>query len=317
MSQSELDSLVKEGIELHDAGEFEAAIKKYEDALQYDKNSSLINYELGYTNYVKGDYKYAIKYLDKVIKNNNGYLKEAYTAKGSSLDNLGKPKAAIKTYEKAIKIFPEEYLLYFNLGLTRYNEGMIKDAEKDIKSGLQLNPTHNTSNYLLGIIKMEQGRRIESMLAFHFFLLLEPNTQRSKEALSRLDRLMNAGITKKDEKNIEINIRSLGAKDDFSSANLMLSLLGASNRTEENKDKSKQQLFYENTKSLFSVLNEQKEGKTGLWWDLYVNFYSSLLDSGHMEAYCYHITQQQGDAEQKWVTENEEKMTQFYQWLKE
>ncbi len=317
IGQSTQDSLVNEGVRLHDSGNYEEAIKKYEEALEHDKESSLVLYELGYTNYVMGDYKKAIKYLDKVIKNKEGYLREAYTAKGSSLDNMGKSKAAIKTYEEAIKEFPEDYLLYFNLGLTRFNQGMIKESEEDIKQGISLNPAHTTSNYLLGIIKMEQGRRIESILAFHFFLLLEPDTKRSQEALIRLESLMYQGITKKDEKNIEINLLSLGEEDDFSSANLMLSLLGASNMTEENQNKSKQKLFYENTESLFSVLKEQKEGKTGLWWELYIEFYSSLLESDHMEAYCYFISQQKGEEEQKWISENGDKMDKFYKWLQE
>ncbi len=317
LSQNPLDSLIKEGIALHDAGDYDAAIKKYKEALNYDEKSSLAYYELGLTSYTKGDYKKSAKYADKVLKIDDGYLREAFTLKGSALDNLGKTKAAIKTYEKAIEAFPKDHLLYFNLALTRYNAGLADEAEQDLKKGLQVNPSHSTSNYLLGIIKMEQGRRVESLLAFHFFLLLEPNTAKSKEALARVSSLMNEGVTKKDEKNIEINLAALGEEDDFSTANLMLSLLSASNMTEENENKSKEQLFYENTESLFSVLNEQKEGKTGLWWDFYVNFYGALLDAGHLETYCYFIRQQNGEAEQKWIAENNEKVEQFFQWLQE
>ena len=44
-----IERLVQEGIELHDAGEYEHALEKYKNALEIDPNSSLVNYEISYT----------------------------------------------------------------------------------------------------------------------------------------------------------------------------------------------------------------------------------------------------------------------------
>jgi len=315
IGQNEIEEIVRKGIQLHNEGKFDDAILTYNEALTKDKNSSLVNYEMGFTYFAKGEYKTSIKYMDKVIKKGDHFVKEAYMSKGSSLDLLGKTKEAIKIYEKTIKKYEGDYLLYYNLALTQYNIGEFENSETNLKSALALNPSHPTSNFLLGLIKLNQDRRVESLLAIHFFLLLEPNTKRSMDAIAMMNQIMGSGVTRKDEKNIEITLNSLALEDDFSTANMMLSLLGASSMTEKNKGKTKQELFYENTKSFFSVLSEQKEGKKGFWWELYIPFYSKLLESGNLEAYCYYITQSNSELEQLWIETNNKKMEQFYSWI--
>lgn len=313
--QEEIETIVKAGIELHEAGKYEEAVEKYKEALKIDKQSSLVNYEIGYAYFAMKEYKKSIKYLDKVIKKNDGFLKEAYTVKGSCVDLLGKPKEAIEVYNKAIEKFPDDYLLYFNTALTQYNSNDLAGAENNLINAIYLKPTHPTSNYLLGVIKADQGRKIESFLALNFFLLIEPNSGRSKDALVLLRKTMGAGVTQKEDKNIEINLNLTEEKDDFSAANMMLSLMAASSMIEENKDKTPQELFYENTNSIFEMLSEDKKDKEGLWWDLYVDFYSKLVTSKNTEAYCYFISQSNGEAEAKWIDEHQTEMKQFIDWL--
>ncbi len=315
-AQSEIKQLVKEGIELHDAKKYDEAIEVYERALKLDKKSSLVHYEIGFSYFAKGDHKKAVKHMDKVIKNEDKHLKDAYVTKGSALDIMGKSKEAVKVYKKAVQEFPDNYLLQYNLALTLYNMGEKAEAEMNLIDAISLNPSHGTSNYLLAIIKKEQNRRVESLLGLHFFLLIEPNTTRSESALAMLMELMGEGVEKKDDKNISISLGDMDVNDDFSSANLMLSMLAASKLSEENEGKSEQTLFYESTEGIFKVLDEMKKDKKGIWWDLYVTFYGSLVESGHLEAYCYFITQTKSEVETKWIKENEEKMGAFYDWLK-
>lgn len=317
LAQNELEDLVREGVALHDEGKFDEAVAKYKEALKIDKKSSLVNYELGFTYFNQKEYEKALKPLNRVVKNNDKYLKEAYVSLGSCLDLLGKPIEAIKVYEKAIKQFSGNYLLHYNLALTQFNNNDQDGAEKNIIEALTANPSHPTSNYLLGIINANKNKRVKSLLALHFFLLLEPNSNRSPDALAMIKNLMTGGVSKKDEKNIQINLGDLGAEDDFSAANLMLSLLTAGNMTDENVGKTSQQLFYENTESFFGVIGKNEEGKTEIWYDLYVNFFANLMDSGNMEAYCYYISQSNGAEEKKWMEDNEEKMGQFFKWANE
>ena len=108
------DSLLQEGISLHDQGEFDKAIEKYNQALEQDPNSALIYYEISLSYYSKGDYERSIEYSDLVLdqKVNNNYQIYAYINKASSLDMLGKTKESIKLFHKAIKKTGGHYLLY-------------------------------------------------------------------------------------------------------------------------------------------------------------------------------------------------------------
>ena len=97
----------------------------------------------------------------------------------------------------------------------------------------------------------------------------------------------------------------------------MLSMLTAANMSDENKEKSSQELFYENTETIFAMLDEMKEGKKGFWWGLYVDFYAILVNTEHLEAYCYYITQSNGETEMKWVEEHADKVDDFFRWVQE
>ena len=315
--QTELETLMSEGVALHDAGEYDEAIAKYTEALKIDKKSSLVNYELGYTFFAKKEYKKALKPLDRVIKNKDKYLKEAYVVKGSCLDLLGKPTEAIKVYENAIAEFPENYLLHYNLALTQFNNKDAQGAEENLIAALTLNSGHPTSNYLLGIININKDERVKALMAIHFFLLLEPNSNRSVDAINMIKGLMREGVSRQDDKNVTINLNEFTLEKEFSAANTMLSLMAAANLTEENEEKSSQELFFENTESFISVLGKNEEGKTGIWYDLYVDFFADLLDSGNTEAYCYYITQSNGAIEKQWMEDNKEKMDKFFQWANE
>ncbi len=314
-AQSKLTDLVEEGVKLHDEGKYEEAIEKYSEALKIDKKSSLVNYEMGYSYYALKEYDKAIKYLNKVIKKNTTHVKDAYIVKGSALDYDKKAKEAIKVYEEAIEKFPDEYLLYFNLALTQYQNGYKEYVEDNLIQAIALNPSHPTSNFLLGLVKADEGRRVESLLALYFFLLLEPNSSRSEGALTQIDRLMNQGVSQKNDQNIEIQIDAGSLNDDFSSTNLIMSLMAARNSSDENKDKSEEQLFYENTETILSTLVEKREGKEEIWWTLYVDFYASVIEAGHLEALCYYITQAKGAPVQQWIEENEDKMNAFVEWM--
>jgi hypothetical protein len=45
--------LVNEGVKLHDKGEYEAALRKYDEALATWQQNGLAHYEIGYTKYVQ------------------------------------------------------------------------------------------------------------------------------------------------------------------------------------------------------------------------------------------------------------------------
>ncbi|HMQ47910.1 MAG TPA: tetratricopeptide repeat protein [Saprospiraceae bacterium] len=306
---------VKEGIEYHERGNYKAALSAYEKALKIDKSAPLVHYEMAYTYFALGNHDKAIEHADVVIKQRGDYLKDAFMVKANTLDVMGKSNDAIAVYEKALMTFPDDYLLLYNLALAQYSKGDKAAAEQHAIAAIQHNVNHRSSHYLLGFIQMEQGRKVPALLALYTFLLLEPDTDRSRNALLAIQQQIKEGVKKETEKNTQI---FLSPQDDegFMAAELTLSLIQASFQM-DTLQLSEEAKFVKITTAFFETLASQLEGKQGFWWETYVPFYSHLQQTGHTEAYCYYISQTKGAAAERWIKENKDKMEAFDRWLKE
>jgi len=312
-----LNELISQGVAFHDQGKYEDAIMKYKQALEIDKNSTLANYELSYTYFSSGKYEEAIKYSTNVIKQNSDNLHPAYIILGSSLDLTGKAKDAIKIYEEGVKKFPDSYLLYYNIALTCYNQKEYDKAEKAAINAITIKPTHGSSHLILSVIMRDKGQRVKSILAMYYFLLLEPNSNRSLINYNSLKKQLGQGVERKDEKNINVSIPFSSKSDDFGAAEMTISLLEASKYTEENKNKTEMEIFIENNKSIFAILAELKKENKGFWWDFYVTKFYDLKQSDNYEAFSYYISQStNNDIIKKWITENPAKMNTLTNWIK-
>lgn len=319
-AQSEVERIIREGIEYHDDGEFDKAIETYNRALVLDPKSSLIHYELSLSYFSNGDFKKAIKHADVVLKKKGDHLTPAYVTKGSSLDNLGKSKKAIKLFEKAIAESEEHYLLYFNLALTYFKIEEYGKAATNTVRAISQKPNHASSHLMLAKIYDKDGRTVQPLLASHFFLLLEPNTRRSLEAYEILQRKMGGNISKDSEKPNTININVMMNNDDtqMGAAELMVSMMAVSNSLEENEGKTEEEMFVENTESFFTTMSElRKEESQDIWWNFYTPFFAKLVESDHLETYCGYITQVGNEEYGEWLEENKADLEAFSEWLKE
>jgi tetratricopeptide (TPR) repeat protein len=318
-AQTRIDSLIQQGVYYHDAGEYNKAIELYNQALKIDPNSDAANYELAMTYMYAKEYENSIKYSDIVIELNKKNVLQAYTTKGSSLDYLGKTNESIKTFEKALRKFGAHYLLYYNLGYDYYKMKNYDKATEAFTNAIRLKSSHASSHLLLGYVMADQKKDVQSLLCLHYFLFLEPNTERSKTAFQLLKKQFGGNVRPDKEKPDQINIvLSTDQMDsEFGPASMMISMLEASGVTEREKGKTEDQLFMENTKSFFNLLGElKKEKNKGLWWDFYVPFFNDIANSDQIETYCYYISQSSVDTAKIWLNNNNPKLVLFDLWLK-
>ncbi|MEK6152584.1 tetratricopeptide repeat protein [Flavobacteriaceae bacterium 3-367] len=318
VAQATVEDFVKEGVQHHDNGDYDKAIETYKKALKTHPKSALVHYELSLSYFTKGDYEQAIQHSDVVLKQNGDYMLPAYLTKGSALDVLGKTKESIKLLEKAIKKTEGHHLLFYNLALNYYKLNDLGKAEEHVINAIEKNANHTSSHFMLAHIHNQKGNVVQTLLASHYFLFLEPNTKRSREAYQLLQNNFGANVSKDANKPNTINIL-LSANNDsqFGAAELMVSMLEASKSLEENEGKTEDEMFVENTDSFFTILGELKEEKNrDIWWTFYTSFFYELAQSEHMETYCKYITQSANEQSKKWLVENEGKLTDFNNWLK-
>ncbi len=315
LAQSDFDELVKEG--LHDRGEYDEAIKRYEEALKIDPTSALANYELALSSFSKEDYIKTIKYTDIVLDQNDDLELSAYILKGSALDMLGKTKESIRLFEKAIEKTEGHYLLFYNLGLNYFKMNELNKAKEYIIQAIGRNANHSSSHLMLANIEFQKGNKIPTLLSLHYFLLLEPTSSRSQDAYTMLMECMQKGISHDSEDENTINITLPDEEDNpFSETELMLALLVASKNLEENKGKNEDEMFVANTNRLFNFLGEfREENSTEIWWTFYTPFFFKLSQSDYMETYCKHVTQVGRESSLKWVDEHPDAIVEFEKWL--
>lgn len=319
---NDIENLVQIGIEHHDRGEYAKAIEAYKKALKIDPASDLVNYELALTYMYSGDNKNAIKHSDIVIKQNKEFLLLAHITKGSALSNLGKIKEALKVFDKALAKFGKNHLLYYNIGISYVKIQENKKAELAFIDAIETNPNHASSHYALAMIKNINGERVPSLLSLYYFLLLEPSSKRAETAYQLLQKQLGGNVQKDENDPLKINIvlDSKNMDSEFSTAEMMLAMLEASNTLEKNENKTPEELFESNSSSFFSVLGEIKENdkkKSNVWWDFYVPFFYDLAKSEYIEVFCNYISLSSNEKAREWIQTNKEKVDNFGKWIEE
>ena len=151
--------------------------------------------------------------------------------------------------------------------------------------------------------------------------MLEPSSERSKKAYVLLKKQFGGSVQKDNDNpmNISVFLNAKNIDSEFGPAETMIAMLEASNMIEENKNKTPEELFINNTKSFFTMLVElytnSPKGKENLWWKFYVPLFYNLAKSEYMDVFCYYISISSNDKAKKWLETNNEKLKKFAEWL--
>lgn len=315
-AQTEIESLIEEGIKLHDAGQYKEAIQQYKKAIKAGDASGMAEYEMGYSYYMLKDYDKALESCERTFKSKGKFEKQAYVLKGNILDDTGHSDKAIKTYEEALKDYPDDYLLYFNLALSYFRLEKLDEAGEAFVHALEKNSNHASSHLYLAKLKAFQGQRVPAIFSLYYFLMLEPEGARAEEAFTLLNSLIQKGTTQKDEKNIEISLDPSAMAGEFSVVEMFLSMQVAGNMSIENKDKPAETVFKENTEALFGLLGEQGQAdKKGFEWAFYADFYARMEKEGHAGTFAYYICSPRYKGAADWMDDNADKFQAFADWV--
>lgn len=322
-AQTTVQGWVNAGIAAHDAGKYKKAIKQYKKALKMDPNSGMVHYEMSLSYFSMDKYNKTIEHADLSLKNANGSneLKiPAYITKGSALDNMGYTNESIKMFKKAINETGGHYLLSYNLAVNYVKIGRYEEAGEYALDAIGQKPTHGSSHLMLARAHAEQNHAVQAILAAHFFLLLEPNTNRSKLAYQIIEQNFGKNVRKdaEDPQKIEIVLSADLQDETWGAAELLLSMMEVTNGLPENEGKTEEELFIENTGSLFKSMGELgAEKEAGVWWEIYVPLFDKIARSDHLATYCHYIRHGSVPTSQVWLEAHEAELLAFKAWLEE
>lgn len=312
LGQTTPEDLIKKGVSLFDARQYEAAQEVFEQVLELQPNNAMAMYELGYTEYALGHLEEAIEWADKAIDSQDpNTVEPAYLLKGSALDDLGNHKKAVKTYKAGAKDFPNSYLFPFNLGVSYFRNEDLEKAEEALLQSLSLNPVHGSSHYLLAQLKMTQGERIPALLAMQFFLVLEARSDRSADARDRMAYLIGFGVERQDERNISISLNPDALDQPFGTKDMMLSLKVAHIMGNDSLNAAEKELDI-----LRSVLLGLGSDEANFWKQTYGSFFDRCEADGQFENMYYHSRSgSEADLIQSWLRLHATEMQEYYRWM--
>ena len=313
----EAEELVRQGIKYHDEGNYETALDYYKKAMNLAPDHPVIYYEMGYSHISMGDHETALEMAEKgIAKAKERSFEEVIPTlldlKGSALDNLGRSNEAVDVYLEALNEYGvSNTFLYYNLGASYYRIEKRGEAAEALAQGLRINPNHAGSNYLLGKICMEDGKKTQAFYALCYFLLLEPNTDRAAQSYNTILYML-----KPEE---AIGVRNNGT---FTASDMIIATaftLDEANFRLSDAEKTRAKLLY-----IFTNLEEQKNsGKIGrsegdeLWWDFYSPFFYRIARSEYFTVFCRYMGLSADPDANTWIENGRDEIEGFFEWVNE
>lgn len=322
--------IIQEGVELHDAGDFENAIERYNEALQMD--STLINavYEMSLSYLALKDFENASRYSTQVISSNNKMLSPgAYAVKSEALAEMDSVDRAIELLNEGLEKNGEGYLLYFNLAINFYKKGDIDKTLEFIKKAIDLDKSHSGAFLLNAYALNDKGLWVQSILSFQMFLLLEPDSKRSRNAFDEMLRIMR--INKSDEP-VErsfiqqqmfrkqateqtADIPPLSIENGLN-RNLVYNAITTTLDSLETATEDEFTIFKTVNMEIIKILERESKGpKEGVLWTFYIPFFSRIAHSSYYDTFCRYISVSYINESLEWWEQNPETAINFVIWF--
>ncbi len=321
----QIENLIKEGVALHDKGNYDEALKKYDKALKFNKSNMIAIGEKSYTLMAMKKFDEAISVCKQGIKinPNSNSLKTIYTNYAYCLEANDEIDEALKIYDEAISKFPDYYQLYFNKGITLYKTKEDEEAMLCFEKSIMLNPKHASSHNAIGRIQFDNKKNIPALMALCRFLVIEPEGYRAKANFSLINKIMSGSSKKTGRNTITINVDSdmlsdttdIKKENEFGTAYLLLAMTGALDLSKENKKKTEVELFIGKMETLCSSMAETKKDNYGFYWEYYAPYFIELKEKKLIKPFAY-ILHASSDSKnvKKWISKNEKLIKKFYQW---
>ncbi|MEA1787669.1 hypothetical protein U1E44_16325 [Arenibacter sp. GZD96] len=183
IAQTDIDKgleLARNAITLMDEGKLDESIELLEQAKKLDPERMDYPYEIAYAYYKKEDYKKTIEILN-TISEHKSVTDVVYQLLGNSYDLIGKPEIALETYKKGMAKFPSSGKFHLESGSIKFHNEKYNEAIAFWEEGIKTNPNYSSNYYRLAKVFSQTEERLWTLIYGEYFLLLEPNTERTRE----------------------------------------------------------------------------------------------------------------------------------------
>jgi tetratricopeptide (TPR) repeat protein len=195
VTTAEQEAIIRAGVELHDKGEYDQAIARYQEVLAKSPNDVTALFELAYSYLAKKDFDKTLETARKGAEFKSDLLPLFYDVMGSAFDSSGRPQQAIDAYKQGIALVPDASQLYYNMAVT-YRESLNQPdaARLALEQAVSLEPLHPEVQLLLGQLFQSSGYPGPAFLALSTFLVLDPGGRQALNGYGLWRALLKGGV---------------------------------------------------------------------------------------------------------------------------
>jgi tetratricopeptide (TPR) repeat protein len=307
----DVDTRMREGTRMHDAGRFDAAIAVYEEILREHPSNSKAFYEAGFSSLAKRDFESAARWLERGLATSPSNTNEFNHLLGQAREGLGDLGGAEEAFRRAVAAAPDRATLHFSLGINLAKQRRFVEATRSLEDNLARRPTHAQGWAALAQI-LEERRWGSRALAAHARLLtLRPEPQLAAWSSRRLWPLLFAGVR---NGSIEFDIERL-ERDQVDRVEEMVRMMTAARRPVAGG--SDATFFAGSLDGLFATSSRRAGGdEANAFWSHHVYaYFDAARAAGHFETLVYEIRRPTEDpATLEWLAQHGTEVERFRQW---
>jgi len=270
--------IIIQGTELEKSGNYEKAAELYLTVSESDTSYVQVQSKLmsAYNSLKKFDE--AIVIGEKLKNSISDFRNTIYITLGNAYLNKENIVKSKNTYNEGLKLFPNSYILMYNLGIAFHRSKEYEKAVECFQKSLHINPYYSSNHLMLGYISMLQGHITKSFLSYMTYLAINPS---NNGTLIFLNNLASNGVRS------EGSIKPFIDNSDFEYYDdLIRSKAALDSRFKQRVDFNAN--IVKQSELLLSKL-KYEENSDDFWMKNYVPFYTTLQNNDLSAAFIYYI----------------------------
>ncbi len=283
-------------------------------ALKNGENELKCSYELAWTYYCNKEYKKAINVLTPFLNKKDVVTSDVYQLLGNAYDEDNNSYKAVDVYTMGLEQFPNAGNLHLELGNIKYKEGNFREALYWYEKGIEKEPMFSSNYYRAAKVFLMSTEVVWGLLYGEIFMILEPESERSKEFSKELFSAYKDGISLGANASVDFNNNIIVYSDSFERKNvfpsvfnsLMLKCVRGKRYIDIATLGQIRKLFISN------LYKEAKDFDNPLF-----NYEKTLMDNGLFDAYNYYLFAY-GDTKESsaWINSHKAQWDRLVKYLK-